>query len=109
MRSGFRCEDDGWSVDGRKITDTAALNAIRQCLDREGPIIVEHWFYRGSCAPDRFVFDEMDEFTEYLNTKAKAGDAIHVWSFGAVCRDDNELAGGKCPDDNGLIPKRGAY
>jgi hypothetical protein len=45
----------------------------------------------------------------YLDAHAFAGDAIHVWSFAAVCGDDNELASGKCPDDNGLVPTRGAY
>lgn len=109
MRSGARSEDDGWSVNGNKTNDPAALDAIRQCLDKEGPIIVEHMHYRGSRAPDRLVFDDIDDFTSYLDINAIAGDAIHVWSFGAVCRDDNELVGGKCPDENGMIPKRGAY
>lgn len=109
MRTRFRSEDDGWTLDGSKISDTAALERIRKCLVDEGPVILEHWFYRGSCAPDRLVIDSYDEFIEYLNTKAFAGDAMHVWSFAAVCGNDNTIVDGKCPDDAGMIPRTGAY
>ena len=50
MRTRFCSEDDGWTADGRKITAPEALDAVRRCLDADGPVIVEHWFYRGSCA-----------------------------------------------------------
>jgi hypothetical protein len=109
MKTRFRSEADDWTVDGRKITASEVLEAVRQCLENEGPIIVEHWYYRGSSAPDRSVFDDYEVFVEYLNTHAHAGDAIHVWSFAAVCRNDNELASGKCPDEDGLVPRQGAY
>jgi hypothetical protein len=46
-----------------------------------------------------------EAFTPYLDAHASAADAIHVWSFAAVCRDDNELASGKRPDENGLVPR----
>jgi len=36
-------------------------------------------------------------------------DAIYVWRYDALCRHDNALTHGKCPDADGLIPKRGAY
>jgi hypothetical protein len=78
MKARFRCDDDSWSADGLKITAPEALDAIRRCLDEEGPVIVEHWFYRGSCAPDRMVFNDMDGFTSYLDAHASAGDAIHI-------------------------------
>src|SRR5262249_50323790 len=109
MKTRFRCEEDGWVADGRKITAPEVLEAIRRCVDDEGPIIVEHWFYRGSCAPERAVFNDVEEIVRYLDAHASAGDAIHVWSFAAVCRDDNEMAFGKCPDGDGLVPTRGAY
>jgi hypothetical protein len=109
MKTRFRSEADDWTADGRKITASEALDAIRRCLEAEGPIIVEHWFYRGSCAPDRLLFDSYEAFMEYLNSRASAGDAVHVWSFTAACRDDNKLASGKCPDEDGLVPRRGAY
>ena len=71
--------------------------------------VVEHWFYRGSRAPDRLVFDDYDDFLEFLNCRTAADDSIHIWNFATLCRDDNELAYGKCPDENGLVPRRGAY
>ncbi|MEX0716546.1 MAG: hypothetical protein WD066_08165 [Planctomycetaceae bacterium] len=109
MKTRFRAEEDGWTAEGTKITAPAALETIRQCLDEEGPIIVEHWFYRGLCAPERMVFEDFEAFAAYLDAHAIAGDAIHVWSFAAVCRDDNRLEYGKCPDENGQVPQRGAY
>jgi hypothetical protein len=109
MKTRFRSEDDDWTADGRKITSSEVLEAVRRCMENEGPIIVEHWFYRGSCAPDRSVCDDYEAFVEYLNAHAHAGDSIHVWSFAAACRNDNELASGKCPDEDGLVPRRGAY
>ena len=92
-----------------KITAPDALDAIRKCLEKDGSLIVEHWFYRGSSAPDRLVFDDYEAFMEYLDSRAYAGDIIEAWSFSAACRDDNRLTSGKCPDENGLVPRRGAY
>lgn len=109
MKTRFRSDDDGWTIEGKKITDSAALERIRQCLEDEGPIILEHWFYRGSCAPERLVFDNYDKFIEYLNTEAFAGDDMHIWSFAKVCGNNNTIAKGKCPDDAGMIPRMGAY
>jgi hypothetical protein len=109
MKTRFHSDDDGWTADGLKITAPAAMDAIRRCVDEIGPVIVEHRFYRGSCAPARMVFDDFEAFSAYLDAHAFAGDAIHVWCFAAVCRDDNALTFGKCPDDNGLVPARGAY
>ena len=53
MKARIRNEDDGWTAEGRRITAPEALEAIRRCLEDEGPIIVEHWFYFGSRSPDR--------------------------------------------------------
>jgi hypothetical protein len=109
MKSRFYSAADGWSAEGPKITSPEVLSQIRDYLDNSGPIIVEHRLYRGSSAPDRLIFDDFDSFHGYLNSQAFAGDAIHVWGFEAVCSDDNRLAHGKCPDDNGMVPKGGAY
>jgi hypothetical protein len=104
-----RCEADEWSPDGRKILSAENLEAIRKTLEDEGPIIVEHWHYHGSRSPDRLVFDGLDEFIEYVQGKAGVGDAFHVWSFAAVCKDENEIAGGKFPDEDGCVPRKGSY
>lgn len=109
MSPRHRNEADEWVPDGRKINAPENLEAIRRTLELEGPIIVEHWFFYGSRAPERRVFDDFGEFIQYLDSHAIAGDAIHIWSFTAVCKENNELASGKCPDENGLVPKRGAY
>jgi len=109
MKIQFFSEADDWTTEGAKITDPEQLEAIRKTFEDVGSVIVAHWFYRGASAPDRFVFDNFEQFTEYLDAHAHAGDIIDVWSVEAVCKRDNRLAGGKCPDDAGRIPKRGAY
>lgn len=81
---------------------------IREALEQTA-VIVEHWFYRGSRSPDRLVFDDFEELEEYLRTQARPGDAIHVWRYDELCRDDNSLTHGKYPDTDGKVPRRGAY
>jgi hypothetical protein len=103
--------DDGreWSMEGRNILSEDRLAAIRHILETVGPVIVEHWFYYGGCSPDRLIFEDFDEFMEYLKSRAKPGDSLYVWEFSRVCRDDNTLANGKYPDSQGRVPKGGAY
>lgn len=108
MKVRYRVESDGWTSEGRKITTKENLEAICQASE-QAPIIVEHWFYRASSSPDRFVFEDFDTFMNYLNSKACAGDAIYVWNYSEVCKDDNTVAYGKCPDDDGCVPRKGAY
>lgn len=109
MKIRFFHDGDEWVAGGPTITAPATLEAIRSTLEHQGPIIVEHWFYRGASAPDRLVFDDFEAFTDYLNSRASAGDMICVWNFAGACRTDNMLVSGKCPDDAGRVPKRGAY
>ena len=109
MKVGFFSEADLWSVGGERINTPENLRAIRKVLEDVGPIIVEHWFYRRSSAPDRIVFDDFEDFEKYLNHEPRAGDKIQVWSFAEVCTPKNALASGKCPDDQGRVPKKGSY
>lgn len=102
-------DNNNWSTQGRNILSADRLAAIRKVLDDKGPVIVEHWFYHGSRAPHRIVFDDYEKFVEYLNTNARPGDAFHIWDFANVCRDNNTLATGKYPDAQGRVPAKGAY
>jgi hypothetical protein len=110
MHFRIRCRVDSheWTTQGAKITSPENLETIRQTLE-DSSVIVEHWFYCGSSAPDRLVFDDFDNFIEYLSTKAWAGDIIYIWNFGELCKDDNTLANGKCPAEDGCVPRKGAY
>jgi hypothetical protein len=109
MNPRFRNETDDWNSEGSKITSPEKLAAIKETLANQGPVIVEHWHYRGGSAPDRLVFEGFEEFLKWLYEKTFAGDAIDVWSWATVCRWDSRLAEGKCPDELGLVPRRGAY
>ena len=102
-------DGNGWSAEGRNILGEDRMSAIRKVLEDKGPVIVEHWFYYGSRAPERIVFDDYEQFVEYLNTKARPGDAFHVWDFADLCRHDNTPVNGKYPDAEGRVPARGAY
>jgi hypothetical protein len=101
-------DKDEWGTETPSIMLPDRLATVRNVLE-ESPVIVEHWFFYGGRAPDRLIFDDFEILEEYLRTKTRPGDAIHVWRYDMLCRDDNELTHGKCPDANGLTPKRGAY
>ena len=108
MKSSNRSEADGWSTSGAKITSAENASAIRAARV-DGSIIVERWIYRGASAPDRLMFDDAEQFEGWLRDKTSAGDSIYVWAYSDVCRDDNAVAAGKRPDDDGEVPARGAY
>jgi hypothetical protein len=103
----LRYDGDGWG-DGPSILAADTLAALRSALE-ETPVIVEHWFYRGSRAPDRLVFDGADELEAYLREQTSPGDLVWAWRFDRLCRDDNALAHGKVPDADGTVPARGPY
>ena len=109
MKTLWRNESHEWSKNGDKITEPVKLAAIRECLEKRSPIIIEHWHYCGSRAASHRAFDDYDDFVEYLNSECIAGDAIDVWEFSSLCRSDNKLTSGKCPNENNEVPKSGAY
>jgi hypothetical protein len=98
-----------WGTDGSSISSPDSLAKIRHVLEHVGSIIVEHWHFYGGRAPDRMAFDDFEDFLEYLKKNAVAGDAIDVWSMHELCKPENRLAEGKCPDEEGKVPKGGAY
>ena len=73
------------------------------------PIIVEHWFYKGSRAPHRFVCDDLSVLLEYFDKHAGVGDAFHFWRFDLCCSDAAVLCHGSVPNANGELPPPGAY
>jgi hypothetical protein len=102
-------EADDWTTAGAKINTPQNLAGVRRTLQEIGPIIVEHWLYRGARAPDRIVFDEFEDYEKYLNSNVRPGDNLYIWSFAEVCTNENALAYGKYPDDQGRVPTKGAY
>ena len=109
FKPGYRVEADEWICDGEKISDPAKLATIKKLLEKDGPVLVEHKFLRGARAPHSVVFDDYEDFIEYLTAEARAGDKISVWSLRPFMRDTPPLAFGKCPAEDGAVPKKGAY
>ena len=107
-KPAFYSEADGWRLDRSNILSESSLSAVKSALEQE-PVIVEHKLYRRSSAPKRQVFDEYDDFVEYLDKEALPGDVILVWPFSQLCRADNAIVSGKFPDNAGRTPVRGAY
>jgi hypothetical protein len=103
-----RYEPDNWTLEGKKILSDDSVEKIKSVLSR-GPIIVQHWFYRGASCPRVFGFEDFEEFEDHLKTNAVPGDAFDVWSFNDVCKPDGVIAEGKLHDSDGLVPKHGAY
>jgi len=98
-----------WISAGSKITSESSLALIREELEDEGPILVCHWFYKAGCGPDFLLFNEEQEFIQYLVDSAHAGDAIGVWSCLRITNNLEPIADGKCPDKNERIPEFGSY
>ena len=102
------CEDDDWSKTGPNILSSEALAKIEAVLE-QAPVILEHWFYRSSSAPDRLIFDDYEGFLTYLKSNSHPGDKIYVWNFAELCKDDNHVVAGKYPDAIGRTPRLGPY
>jgi len=109
FKTACRAEQDNWSLEGEKITSPEKLAAIKAVLEKDGPILMSHAFLRGGRGPHEQVFDDYEEFVAYLTEHASAGDAISVWSLWPFMRDTPPLADGKCPAEDGAVPKGGPY
>lgn len=101
-------EDDDWSKDGVNISSLDILAKVQTILE-QGPVILEHWFYRGSRAPSRLIFDEYEDFLNYLTSEARPGDQFLAWDYAALCKDDNTVVSAKYPDASGRTRRRGPY
>ena len=109
FKPGCRADADEWTCDGEKISDPAKLAAIRNELDKSGPVVLEHSFLRGGRGPRTLAFDDYDELVDYLTENARSGDHIAVWRLWPFMRDTPPLAQGKCPADDGAVPRKGPY
>lgn len=109
MPSPNRYEPDEWTADGSRIDAPEKLAAIRAELETKGPVIVKHWHYRGACCPSHFVFDDFDDYEDYMRSHAQPGDAFDIWALGELLSGIGTLAEGKFPDDDGAVPRKGAY
>jgi hypothetical protein len=109
FKPGYRVEADEWTCEGEKISTPEKLASIRAILKKDGPILVRHAFLRGARSPHQVVFEDYEDFIEYLNEHARSGDKISVWSLWPFMRDTPPLAYGKCPSDDGAVPRKGPY
>jgi hypothetical protein len=109
FKPGCRVEADEWTLDGEKISAPEKLASIKKVLEEIGPVLMQHKFLRGARGPHEVVFDDYEEFIAYLSEHARAGDKISVWSHWPFMRDTPPLARGKCPAEDGAVPKHGAY
>src|SRR5947207_6337480 len=109
FKPGCRIEADEWTCEGEQISAPEKLAAIREALEKTGPVLVQHKFLRGARSPHERVFDDYGEFVAYLTGNARAGDKISVWSLWPFMRDTPPLADGKCPAEDGAVPNKGPY
>lgn len=106
----FRYEPDGWGAEGRMFTAPQNLEELARLLDRGCFLVAVHWHYRGARCPDRLVVEDYEAFIEYLEKNAIAGDIVEVFDLSDAWKQKGApLVSGKCPDERGEIPQRGAY
>ena len=109
FQTSWFSESDEWAEGLPAISEHSTLEVMKKAFAQNKIVVVEHWFYRGSRAPDRLVFDDFNMFEDYLKENGRAGDAIHVFDVTDALKDGNELVRGKCPNERGKTPKKGAY
>ena len=100
---------DKWTYAGTSVTDADVFQRLRQILEDESALIVEHRFFRGSRAPHRFISDDPDALGQYLRDCTQPGDSFYFWRFEDCCDVNNVVAHGKVPDAQGRTPEGGAY
>jgi len=89
--------------------DEQTIESLRRIADDAAVLIVEHRHHFGARSPTRLVFSDGDALVQYLASSLRPGDAIWVWNYDNLCRDDNALFVGKSPLADGHTPRGGAY
>jgi hypothetical protein len=98
-----------WTLDGSNILSKDNLEKIQKVFETSGPILVQHWYYFGSHSPEWYVFNDLEDFQDYISKQSQEGDAFDVWDIFATCDRKLIIAEGKKPNSEGLVPKGGAY
>ena len=104
-----RFEPDNWVKNGDIFSTEKNLNVLKDTIENGAFLIVEHWHYRGASAPGRFVLEDFEDFVDYLKENAIAGDIIDVFDLTEAWSSKEIFLSGKCPDETGEIPEKGAY
>lgn len=104
-----RYEPDNWGKNGDIFSTDENLNIVKEKIESGAFVIVEHWHYRGARCPDRFVIEDFEDFVDYLNENAIAGDIIDIFDLTDAWSKREIFLSGKCPDESGEIPEKGAY
>ena len=91
FKVGCRVEAHKGSLGGEKITSPEKLAAIKQVLEKDGPVVLEHKLFRGARSPHVAVFGDYEELMDYLGEHARGGDKIRVWSLWPCMRDTAQL------------------
>lgn len=105
-----RAESDDWQSDGPFISDTETLEKLRLLIENGHTLVAEHWHYRGARSPDRFFVEDHEGFIDYLKENAIAGDIVDVFDISDSWQSKGEhTISGKCPDERGEVPTKGAY
>lgn len=105
-----RFEPDNWRKCEKEVFSSEEnLLLIEKSLDDGKFLIAEHWHYRGASCPDRLVIEDYDEFLNYLKDNAIAGDIVDIFDLSDAWENKRTVVSGKCPDELGEIPEKGAY
>ena len=93
--------------DNREWTHDNSLNCQYSNIFADADIyVIKHWLYCCASTPAIEMFLEKDWLEEYIIKNVRAGDILEIW---ALKEDKMKYAYGKMPDENGLIPMKGAY
>jgi hypothetical protein len=95
-------------VAGPSILSPENLQKVREALDR-GYIVLEHMHFLGGRSLDKMFIEDLEDFMEYIKTKAKPGDLFVIYAMEHLFDRELYTVKAKYPDDQGRIPVGGAY
>jgi len=107
MFSGKRRFDDtrAWV----KVEENSLDEQFKNLSDDYDIFIIRHWFYCMATAPITISYDSKKKVESYLKDSVSAGDRIEIWAFILDSNNITPYVSAKMPDENGLIPLKGAY